>query len=253
MAGLFGARLALAAVDYDEHVDAVERETAALAAAFGAAPLEARVPTCPDWSLRDLAEHVAQVTAFWPHILCEGMGRPKTPYAERAPDPGVDAWYAALGAHLVAELRATPPTTTIWTWVEHDKSARYAARRCANELAVHRYDAQTAAGSPQPIAGPLAADAIEEIFVMIAARDDPHDGGGQVLGVRATDSRDRWTITLAPEGPQLARGDGDAGLTLSGAVSDLALALFGRPTIGPVDPSGDREILDAWYREFTFG
>ena len=84
MAGLFGARLALAAVDYDEHVDAVERETAALAAAFGAAPLEARVPTCPDWSLRDLAEHVAQVTAFWTHILCEGMGRPKTPYAERA-------------------------------------------------------------------------------------------------------------------------------------------------------------------------
>src|SRR5437660_740044 len=145
MAGSPGARLPLAPVDYDEHVDAVEHETAALATAFGAGPLDAPVPTCPDWSLRDLAEHVGQVTAFWTHILCEGTGRPKTPYAERAPDPGADAWYATLAGHLIAELRASPPTTTIWTWVDSDKTARFAARRCANELAVHRFDAQCAA------------------------------------------------------------------------------------------------------------
>ena len=43
------------------------------------------------------------------------------------------------------------------------------ARRACHELAVHRVDAQLAAGSaPDPVAPAVAADGIEEVFVLIA-------------------------------------------------------------------------------------
>ena len=44
---------------------------------------------------------------------------------------------------------------------------------------------------------------------------------------------------------------GDASLTLTGTASDLALLLYQRPTIGPVDRAGDPAALKEWYREFT--
>jgi hypothetical protein len=45
-----------------------------------------------------------------------------------------------------------------------------------------------------------------------------------------------------------AKGD----LALRGAVSDLELLLYGRPTLGPVEQLGDETILTRWYEEFIF-
>jgi hypothetical protein len=36
-------------------------------------------------------------------------------------------------------------------------------------------------------------------------------------------------------------------------VSDLELLLYRRPTLGEVERFGDAGVLDAWYREFSFG
>ena len=53
-------------MDYAEHVDAVVAETQTLAAAFRKGEPEARVPSCPDWAVADLAEHVGGFTGFNP-------------------------------------------------------------------------------------------------------------------------------------------------------------------------------------------
>jgi len=102
-------------MEHAARVDAVEREFAALVAAVDNGPLDASVPTCPGFTVDDLARHVGEFCGFWSHVLCEGTGRPKTPY-DAVGSEGRVAWLRALGGYLTAELRATPPETTVWTW-----------------------------------------------------------------------------------------------------------------------------------------
>ncbi|MEY2433797.1 MAG: hypothetical protein QOC92_3522 [Acidimicrobiaceae bacterium] len=240
-------------MDYDDHVAAVERETAAAVQAFRVGDMGTIVPTCPDWTLRDLAKHVGEFTGLWTHVLCEGTGREKTPYSDiPGRDEEVADWYAGLASRLLGELRATPPATEVWTWSEEDKTARFTARRCAHELAIHRFDAQTASGSQQPVDALLAADGIDEMFMMIRAWSDEREGSGRSLHLHGAEG-DEWVITLNPDNVDVRFEHGPADLTLSGAVSDLELTLLQRPPIGPVAKGGDDEALAAWYRQFTFG
>jgi hypothetical protein len=83
-------------VQYEQHVDAVERETAAIAATLHGTPLDATVPTCPGRTVRDLATHLGEFTALWTHVLCEASGRPKTPFAARPTDAGAGEWYGRV-------------------------------------------------------------------------------------------------------------------------------------------------------------
>ena len=231
-----------------------------------AGPLDVRVPSCPDWTLAELAKHVGEFLGFWTHVLCEGAGRPKTEFTACPSPPAIPAWYAGLQSDLVTQLKATPGEATVWTWAADDQSARFVARRSANELAVHRFDAQLARGGQQPIDGRLAADGIDEIFVMIAAWPERSErGNGETLHLQGTDRADKWFIELTPDGPRMERGHdvhqrpgadptGTGGhLTLRGAVSDLELLLYQRPPLGQVDQIGDGAALAAWYRAFTFG
>jgi uncharacterized protein (TIGR03083 family) len=238
---------------YDDHVAAVEREAAAIVRALGAGPLDARVPSCPDWTLADLAHHVGFFTV-WTHVLCEGTGRVKTPFPDPPEADGLAVWVEELMGHLVSELRATPPDTTVWTWVTSDKSARFVARRAANELAIHRFDAQLARGAPEPIEGALAADGIDEIFVMRNDSEEPqtHEGTGETLHLHSAEGFERF-VTLTPDGIAVTDEHAKADLALRGDVSDLELVLFQRPTLGDVERLGDPSVLDVWYREFTFG
>jgi hypothetical protein len=164
----------------------------------------------------------------------------------------------------VNQLRATPEDATVWTWAPDDQSARFVARRAANELAVHRFDAQLARGGPEPIDAALAADGIDEIFVMIDAWPEPPGrGDGETLHLHGTDRDDEWLLVLTPDGPHVERGGGEAShsgpkraaphLSLRAAVSDLELTLYQRPALGQIERAGDEAALAAWYRAFTFG
>lgn len=240
-------------MDYEAHIAAVERETEALVAAFGAGSLDDPVPTCPEWAVRDLARHVGEFTAVWTHVLCEGTGRAKTPFPDMPEDAAsVAEWYRGVADSLIGELRATPSDTEIWTWVDSDDWATFAARRAAHELAVHRLDAETARGTAQPIEAALAADGIEEIFVMMAAWERKGHGTGQTLHLHATDQEAEWLITLLPDGIEVEREHAKGDLALKGTTSDLELTLYQRPPLGEVERFGDPSVLDAWYAEFTF-
>jgi uncharacterized protein (TIGR03083 family) len=249
-------------VDYEAHVAAVEGAVAELVAAFASGPLDARVPSCPDWSLGDLADHVGGFAIAWTHVLCEGTGNPKPSFDTR--DPGVDAamWFGPIGDGLVRELRAATPDLHVWTWVRDQQNAAFVARRSAHELAVHRFDAQLARGTPAPLDGELAADGIEEIFVMIEAwREREHSaassgygrGSGETLHLHATDRPAEWLILLDPDALRVRREHAKGDLAVRASVSDLELTLYQRPTVGPVERFGDEGALAAWYRAFTFG
>jgi uncharacterized protein (TIGR03083 family) len=250
-------------MDYAEHIDAVERELSALTAAVAAGDAGARVPTCPDFTLDDLAAHVGQACGFWSHLLCEGTGRAKTPYSTEVGAEGRAAWLAALAGHLVAELRATGPDQPVWTWHPTDHTATFVARRASHETAVHRVDAQlSATGRAEAVAPELAADGIEEVFMMMraaaaaprtAGRRRPDARRSQTLGLEAGDHAPAaWLVRFEPDGVRTERGTGPADLTLRGAVSDLEMTLYQRPARGPLERIGDPAVLDLFYEEFTF-
>lgn len=244
-------------MEYREHCAAVEREVDAIVEAVASGPMDADVPTCPGWTVADLVEHVGGFSGFWTHVLCEGADRANTPYPDMPRGDAIAGWYAEVGALLVAELLATSADQSVWTWVPDRQNAAFVARRCAHELAVHRFDAQAARAATQPIEGELAADGIEEIFVMIeayaASGEAAGRGDSETLHLHATDREGEWLVQLTPAGLQVEREHAQGDLALRSAVSDLELLLYRRPTLGTVERVGDPGALDAWYRAFHFG
>ena len=245
-------------MDYGARIDAVERELAALVAAVAAGPLDARVPTCPNFAVDDLAKHVGEFCAFWTHVLCEGTSRPKTPFRDTVGPEGRASWINALAGYLVTELRATPASTAVWTWYAADQSAAFVGRRCSHELAIHRVDAQLARGAADPVDAELAADGIEEIFLLIHQfgrnRQRATPGSGQTLQLHGTDDHPvEWLITLDRDDVHVRREHAQADLVLKGAVSDLEMLLYQRPTVDAVTRLGDASVLDVFHDGFTFG
>lgn len=242
-------------MDHSELVDATARELGDLHAALADGPVEAGVPTCEGWAVSDLANHIGEFCGFWSHVLCEGSGRPKTPFPDRPDDHQLVAWVEDLGAGLVAELRETPPDTPVWTWYEADQTARFVARRCAHELAVHRYDAESARGRSRPIEPHLAADGIAELLgPLLTVRPRSGEAAGETLHLHGTDHgvEAEWLVTLGVDRIDVDRRHAKGDLALRGTVSDLELLLLDRPTLGTVERHGDESVLDVWYREFRF-
>ncbi len=246
-------------MDHAALVAAVREEGAGLVLAVeSGTSMDTIVPTCDDWRVSDLAVHVGAFCGFWTHVLCQGTGRPLTPYPD--PPAGVDLipWLSELHGHLVDELVATPPATEVWTWLAADHTAGFVARRCAHELAVHRYDAQSALGACEPIPSELAVDGIDEILgALVTARDRTGHGTGRTMSLQCTDASAAWWVVLESDHIDMER-DGVRGsapaadLAVTGTASDLELTLYHRPTLSPLDASGDYTVLEEWHREFRF-
>lgn len=246
-------------MDHAEHVDAVAREVDAFVVAVDDGPLSAQVPTCPEWTVVDLTRHVGDFCAWWSHVLCEGNGRPKPSFTPLTDDMSAAEWVAEQGNHLLGELRSTPPDAEVWTWHETDRSAAFVARRCSHELAVHRFDAQTARGASQPIEPVLAADGIDEMVAVLTTaprvvRKRMGQGSGETMHLHGTDEgvEAEWLVTLHPDRVDVSREHAKGDLAVRGAVSDIELLLYQRPTLQPVQRFGDESVLATWYAEFTF-
>jgi len=240
-------------------IDAVRTESEALILAVGAGAMDLPVPTCEPWEVRDLAIHVGGFCGFWSHVLCEATGRPKTPFPDPPDGDPLPEWLADRCFDLVVEFEATPPQTSVWTWFDGDHSAAFVMRRSAHEIAIHRFDAQAAHGITMPVSPELAADGIDEILdVLVAARPRTGTATGRTMALRSTDLERDWVVTIGVDRIGVERSTQDAShlercdVVATGESSDLELTLYHRPALGIVDVHGDRRVLDAWHREFTF-
>src|SRR5262249_9741619 len=79
--------------------------------------------------------------------------------------------------------------------------ARFWHRRAAQETAVHRFDAQFAAGDAKPIDADLALDGIDEHlgFVAFGLAVKPVEGLSGSLHLHASDVEGEWVQQLAPD------------------------------------------------------
>src|SRR5689334_3598378 len=177
-------------MNFEERAESIRREGHDLATAAGAAGVDATVPSCPDWKVADLLGHTGRIHRWVTSILVEQREARGEHWSESQPPPPSELldWFAAGVDPLAEALIAAGPDVEVWTWTP-EKTSGFWARRQAVETAVHRYDAELAAGSTNPVARDLAVDGIDELFDLIPFWPwaDRVKGDGQTLHFHCTD------------------------------------------------------------------
>jgi uncharacterized protein (TIGR03083 family) len=121
-------------------------------------------------------------------------------------------------------------------------------RRQAHETAMHRIDAEAAAGDVHPIDAELAADGIDEWLELVAHTPwrQPPTGDGETLHFHCTDVTGEWLLRLQPDGLEVEREHAKGDVAARGAASDLLCWLQGRGPIDLLEVFGDEMLLARW-------
>jgi uncharacterized protein (TIGR03083 family) len=240
-------------MDTSALIDAVASEGAALLVAAEDAGWDAEVPSCPRWRVREQVLHTGNVHRWACGYLRDGRTTPVPIGADRADDAELAGWYRSGLAELVGVLRAAKDDTRCWTFLPGSSSPRaFWARRQAHETAVHRVDAELAAGRElTPVTAGFAADGLDELLGGFHARERSRVRSPQprTLCLRATDgARRQWTLLLGDEPPRLlASGPPQPDCVLSGPAGTLYLAMWNRLRYGDgLVIEGDAATAELW-------
>jgi uncharacterized protein (TIGR03083 family) len=246
------------------HITAIVNDGKLFAEAAERGGLDNEVPACPGWDVRQLVRHLGMIHLWaaghvaFPHEEPDYQSEDEelAAFAEFWPELGtfwpVDGdlvhWYRRTNANLVNALESASPTVEAWTFLQAPSPHAMWARRQAHEIAIHRFDAQEAAGLGSEFDPAFAADGIDEILAAFATRkpDFPVDEPRAML-VHASDTGDRWQVTMAPDGITTVRDDGPADTTLMGRAGDLYLAMWNRGDDTSLEVTGDRDLLELWH------
>jgi uncharacterized protein (TIGR03083 family) len=232
------------------YLAAIVRDSAAFVESARIAGLDAPVPSCPGWVMADLIWHVAEVHYFWASVVQQrATGWSDVARIERVADDQLFGAYDEHSVRLLKVLRETDPTTTVWTWsAQHD--VLFIVRRMAQETAVHRWDADAAAGRSVPLDALLASDGIDEFlthFLDDIVPDAPPLGGS--VHLHCTDVAGEWTVRPNPMdgddralGFEVTREHAKGDCALRGPASDLLLALWRRTNADSIDIIGDQGV-----------
>jgi len=234
-------------VDVDDYLIALTEHGRALAAAADRAGLDADVPTCPGWTVRDLVAHTNMVHRWAGESVRSALAAPPPDPEQRRGDDAVER-YLAGHAELVGALRDAPDDLDCWTFLADAASPRrFWARRQAHETAMHRVDAEAALGARPSFAAEFAADGIAELLEGFYARprgrlvSDPP----VTLTVAPRDVDERWHVTIGPDRRTVVRGDAAADCELRGSAADLYLFLWNRSSDG-VTVDGSESVVALW-------
>jgi uncharacterized protein (TIGR03083 family) len=211
-------------------VQLISRDSDALADA-AAKDLTAPIPSCPDWAMADLVRHIYGVHRSWSRIVGEGLTEPDFTEQPFPPDDNLVEAFRAHAHEFADVLGATDPDAPCWTWGP-EQNAGFVQRFQVQEAALHRWDAESAVGTPRPIAPDGAADAIELDNAIIPAAAPGAQAGFEVI---TTDTPFSMTISARPDLPVVG--------SLTGTASDLLLVLWKRLPLTAVATTGDVDAM----------
>ncbi|WP_028650795.1 maleylpyruvate isomerase family mycothiol-dependent enzyme [Nocardioides halotolerans] len=239
------------------HLDGLREAVTAFVAYAGRAGLEASVPTCPDWTVRDLVAHQGMVHR-WAAALVRG---------ERPTDEEVDGyeeagrtvadpltWLSEGATALAGAIADAPEDLSTLVFLNDAPPPRgFWARRQCHETTMHAVDALAASlgRPPRPdevwVEPELAADGIDELLggFHTRARSRLRCDDDALLVVRPDDVEDWWEVALGPQPAVTTRHRGgevadDADWELTGGAVELYLRLWNR-----TDPPEDWRRLTA--------
>ena len=209
----------------------------------GTAP-DTPVPTCPDWTLRDLVGHMGQAPRWMAGVVRSGA--PAVPPDPRDAQPPADwrGWLLAGADELPAAVAEVGADTPVWT-LAGTRPARWWVRRALADLVVHTADAALTVGAPFTVSSARAADVISEGLDLLATPGlarFPGDREGTIALRPSTG--DGWLITRTADGHTWRPGTDDADTTLSGTAQDLLLVFMRRLPLDNVTVTGDRALAE---------
>ncbi|MFD9685759.1 maleylpyruvate isomerase family mycothiol-dependent enzyme [Kitasatospora sp. NPDC059146] len=248
--------------DFPDLLRLIDDRSAAFRAAIAAAPdLDAKVPSCPEWTLHDLARHLGSGDRFWAAIVAAGPadGPPAEAVAARAAivapreREALTAWLADSTQQLLDTLRAVGAEADCWTWwpgSQTPQSAGGVARHRVQESAVHTYDAQLANGAAEMLPEEVALDGVEEFQFTCVATPVAWPHTPAVIDYHATEGRS-WRLHLGADGVQVERltdhptgaAATPADVSARGIASELVLFCYGRFSLDAMNIDGDRQVF----------
>src|SRR6185437_4415215 len=218
----------LTAMEIAEHINALRREGEWLADAAERAGLDATVPPCAPWQVKDLLRHTGYVHRWaarhiteCPDQIIDGPSEEEI-LRGGADDAGLLAWFRDGHAALAQTLATADPAVECATFIAAPSPLAFWTRRQAHETAIHRADAELAAGPAPEYPALFAADGIDELIMGFGQRRKyqrqaaPAAGSGLSAGagplrVIAADTGDAWSVEAREGLLQPRRETGAAG------------------------------------------
>jgi uncharacterized protein (TIGR03083 family) len=210
---------------------------------LGSADLTKNVPTCPEWDLAALANHLGGVyrstaTAVNENKYSEGPTGPA--------DHGATArWFTESAQGLLGAFSRHDHQDRCWTMAP-PAIVGFWVRRMAHETAMHLWDAELSQGVIGRIDPRLAADGVDEVVTMFFPRQV------RLSRIRPLEAAVRLEIddvetadlVLAGDGMHPHRGTIDA--TVRGTAEHILLALWKRKTLDEAELriSGDSMAVE---------
>jgi uncharacterized protein (TIGR03083 family) len=239
-----------------DHLAALVRSGTALREAAATAGLDAKVPTCPAWTVTKLVTHQGMVHRWAAANLRGDTGhRTADSTAEAAAAPELLAWYSDGLAALADTVRATPDDAKAMVFLnDAPPPRRFWARRQAHETTIHAVDAVSAVHGRWPRASDvgfvdpvLAADGIDELLTGFITRGKGklHSAEPYTVLVKTEDTGHTWTLRIS-DGPIVTTpgGTGRTDVLFSGTAVQLYLSLWNRAD--EITTGGRSDVVDQW-------
>ncbi|MEW2427382.1 maleylpyruvate isomerase N-terminal domain-containing protein [Micromonospora sp. NPDC047644] len=244
-------------VEFPEVLRLIEDRSAAFRAALASAPdLDVPVPTCPDWTLRELAQHlgdgrrrqaviIAAGSGVEPPTRADPKGAPTAPRHREA----LDAWLAESTGLMLDALHEAGPDRGCWTWWGRSQAPQTSgavARHQVQELAVHTYDVQLTQGAAQPLPSDVAVEGVDEFLTTVAATTVAWPFEPATIDLHTTEGRS-WRLTLDADGVRcddLAADAEPGDMALRGAASDMILYFYQRVPLDSLEATGDTTPME---------
>ncbi|MFT3861226.1 maleylpyruvate isomerase family mycothiol-dependent enzyme [Micropruina sp.] len=232
--------------------------TAVLRNNAAVAGLDATVPTCPDWTVRDLLTHQGLVHRWAAGMVHGEAERAEAEVeAEAAQAPDLLQWLDDGMVLLLNALAGAPADLDVPFFLDDAPSPRQAwARRQCHETTMHGVDAMAArlGRAPRPdelwFSPALARDGIDELLLGFAprAKSNPKADAPTSIAVVTDDGLGRWTLSLDLDGTRASVGaDDDADVRIAGTARGVYTSLWNRGRHFEV--TGDATVVESFLNQ----
>lgn len=235
-----------------DQIEQLRTEGEALLAAARTAGLDAPIEHCPGWTMQRLVGHCAKVFQRTAVVVAEGLMAP--PANDRftmfAKDESVLDQYAEVLEDLVEQLTNAVPNAPSWNFTGEDLTNSFWIRRMCNEAAIHRWDAENAAGTAAGFDPGLAVDIIDELLLILmpvlSATKNPTLSSS--FHLHCTDTDGEWLTSFTDGVPTTTREHAKGQLAVRGPAGALCLWAWNRLPAdqGGLEALGDTDLLAQW-------
>ncbi len=133
-----------------DRLAAIAADSARVAELAAHTPGDARVTSCPEWDFAALVGHLGEVQRSWAQNVRAASTDAPSGGEHAPPSTGLDRWMAQSTEELLTALADASEDSPCWTWWGEPRTAGAVGRHQVQEAAVHRWDAESVAGTPSP-------------------------------------------------------------------------------------------------------